>query len=150
MEFKERINSIENGMLRLLEHGDSSINQTKMTGVRAFDVYSGQLEAETDEQLKKIISQLKEDFPLVLAGYTDGKDFEDKAKGRSPGIALDFRHDCSFVVFCLALLRVWIVARWPIARPIVLFIAALLPFGPFLIDRRMRGWEAEFDAAPAR
>jgi integral membrane protein len=59
-------------------------------------------------------------------------------------------HGVLFVVFCLALLRAWIVARWPIARPIALFIAALLPFGPFVIDRRMRGWEAEFDSAPAR
>lgn len=59
-------------------------------------------------------------------------------------------HGVLFVVFCLALLRVWIVARWPITRPIVVFIASLLPFGPFVIDRRMRGWEAEFDAAPAR
>lgn len=53
-------------------------------------------------------------------------------------------HGLLFIAFCLALARVWIVAKWPIPRCAMLFIAALLPFGPFVADRRMAEWEAEF------
>ncbi len=53
-------------------------------------------------------------------------------------------HGLLFVIFGLALLRVWITARWPFGRVVMVFIAALLPFGPFVVDRRMRAWEAEF------
>ncbi len=53
-------------------------------------------------------------------------------------------HGVLFVVFCFALWRAWIGARWPLSRAVTLFVAALLPFGPFFIDRRMRAWEAEF------
>jgi integral membrane protein len=52
-------------------------------------------------------------------------------------------HGLLFVIFGLALLRVWIAARWPFGRVVFVFIAALLPFGPLLIDRRMRVWEVE-------
>jgi len=54
-------------------------------------------------------------------------------------------HGLLFVIFGLALLRVWITARWPFGRVVLVFIAALLPFGPFVVDRRMREWEAEFE-----
>ena len=53
-------------------------------------------------------------------------------------------HGVLFIVFCLALARVWIIAKWPVPRCAIIFIAALLPFGPFLADRRMAQWEAEF------
>ena len=59
-------------------------------------------------------------------------------------------HGVLFITFCIALFRAWIGARWPIGRAATLFIAALLPFGPFVIDRRMRTWEAEFASEPAR
>ena len=52
-------------------------------------------------------------------------------------------HGVLFVVFCIALLRAWVGERWPLGRVALLFVAALLPFGPFLIDRRMKAWEAE-------
>ncbi len=55
-------------------------------------------------------------------------------------------HGVLFVIFGLALLRVWITARWPFLRVVAVFIAALLPFGPFVVDRRMREWEGEFAA----
>lgn len=53
-------------------------------------------------------------------------------------------HGVLFITFCFALLRTLLVAKWPISRCAVLFIAALLPFGPFIADRRMAQWEAEF------
>lgn len=55
-------------------------------------------------------------------------------------------HGVLFVIFGFALLRVWITARWPFLRVVAVFIAALLPFGPFVVDRRMREWEEEFAA----
>jgi integral membrane protein len=57
-------------------------------------------------------------------------------------------HGILFVLFCVALLRAMVEARWPFARAALLFIAALLPFGPFLVDRKLRGWESDFLSAP--
>lgn len=53
-------------------------------------------------------------------------------------------HGALFIALCLALLRVLMTTNWPFLRAVLVFIAALLPFGPFLIDRRMRQWESEF------
>jgi integral membrane protein len=52
-------------------------------------------------------------------------------------------HGLLFVLFCFALLRVMMNTNWSFGRSAVVFIASLLPFGPFLIDRRMREWEKE-------
>jgi integral membrane protein len=56
-------------------------------------------------------------------------------------------HGILFMLFGLALLRTWVAERWPFGRVVVVFIAALVPFGPFLIDRRMRQWEARGERA---
>ena len=53
-------------------------------------------------------------------------------------------HGILFVLFCAALLWTMIAARWPLARGALVFVGALLPFGPFLIDRRMKQYEEEF------
>ena len=58
-------------------------------------------------------------------------------------------HGVLFITFCIALWRAWILAKWPTNRAAMLFVAALLPFGPFVIDRRMRQWEAEFGSGTA-
>lgn len=52
-------------------------------------------------------------------------------------------HGVLFVWFCVALLRVLTMARWPLWRAVVVFVASLLPVVPFLLDRRMRDWAAE-------
>lgn len=52
-------------------------------------------------------------------------------------------HGILFVAFCGSLLHTTVVAKWPLGRAALVFGAALVPFGPFLIDRRMQGWEAE-------
>ena len=56
-------------------------------------------------------------------------------------------HGALFVIFCVALLRTMLVARWPLPRGAMAFMASLLPFGPFLVDRRMAEYEAEFQAS---
>jgi integral membrane protein len=52
-------------------------------------------------------------------------------------------HGVLFVVFCAALLQTMVMVKWPLARGALVFVAALLPFGPFLMDRRMRTYEAD-------
>ena len=58
-------------------------------------------------------------------------------------------HGVLFVAFCVALLHTVIVARWPLARAALVFVAALVPFGPFIVDRRMKGYADEFDRVTA-
>jgi integral membrane protein len=50
-------------------------------------------------------------------------------------------HGVLFILFVLALLRVWWTEKWSMGRCALVFIAALLPFGPFVIDRRLQNWE---------
>ena len=50
-------------------------------------------------------------------------------------------HGILFIVFCAALLRTRLTARWPLARCAAVFVAGLVPFGPFLLDRRIARWE---------
>ena len=50
-------------------------------------------------------------------------------------------HGILFVVFCVALLRVMIEARWTFKRCALIFIASFIPFVPFFLDRRLKDWE---------
>jgi len=47
-------------------------------------------------------------------------------------------HGVLFILFCFALLIAMQTARWPLWKAAVVFIAALVPFGPFVIDHRLR------------
>lgn len=51
-------------------------------------------------------------------------------------------HGILFVALCWLLLKVMLEDRWPLSRGAMVFIAALLPFGPFLIDRRLKNLES--------
>ena len=53
-------------------------------------------------------------------------------------------HGVLFVIFCVSLLQVWVVAKWPMGRAALAFLASIVPFGPWLIDRRLRSYEAEY------
>jgi integral membrane protein len=53
-------------------------------------------------------------------------------------------HGALFVAFGAALLLTTVVAKWPPSRAALVFVAALLPFGPFVVDRRMKQWDEEF------
>lgn len=52
-------------------------------------------------------------------------------------------HGGLFVLLCLLLAWVMFTVKWPLGRGLLVFVAALLPFGPFLLDRRMRRYEQE-------
>ena len=51
-------------------------------------------------------------------------------------------HGLLFVCFCGALLFAMRERRWPLRRSALIFVAGLVPFGPFLIDRRLKDEEA--------
>jgi integral membrane protein len=57
-------------------------------------------------------------------------------------------HGILFVTFCIALYRAKSFAKWPASRAAQIFVAALLPFGPFVIDRRMKDWEQDAVSTP--
>jgi integral membrane protein len=57
-------------------------------------------------------------------------------------------HGVLFVALCWALWRTRAVG-WDRRRMAKVFVAALLPFGPFVLDRRLRAWEAEAGRLPA-
>ena len=59
-------------------------------------------------------------------------------------------HGALFLAFCHALAQSAGAARWPRRRIAGVFVAALLPFAPFVIDRRLRGWADEFAAGGQR
>jgi integral membrane protein len=54
-------------------------------------------------------------------------------------------HGALFVAFCLSLMQVWTEHGWPWSRCAMVFIASLVPFGPFLIDGRFAAWIDEND-----
>jgi integral membrane protein len=56
-------------------------------------------------------------------------------------------HGILFVIFCVSLVQTWIAARWPMSRAALIFTAAIIPFGPWIVDRRLKGYEAAYVAA---
>ena len=38
---------------------------------------------------------------------------------------------------------------WSVKRGAAVFAASLVPFGPFLLDKRLNAWQAEFDDSDA-
>jgi integral membrane protein len=60
-------------------------------------------------------------------------------------------HGALFVGVCAALVHTTIAAKWPLTRAAIVLGAALLPFGPFVMDRQMRRFAQEYnDRATAR
>ncbi|MFD0693978.1 DUF3817 domain-containing protein [Paenibacillus sp. GCM10027628] len=47
-------------------------------------------------------------------------------------------HGVLFVLYLLALGLVKLNHRWPMKRMLIAFIAAFLPFGPFILDGQLR------------
>lgn len=50
-------------------------------------------------------------------------------------------HGALFMALCFLLLLLVTGSQWPIGRAALVFAAALIPFGPFLIDGRMKRYE---------
>lgn len=56
-------------------------------------------------------------------------------------------HGLLFVAFGFALLRAAWLAQWSIGRMALVFGSGFLPFGPWLIEKRLRAYAMEFDTA---
>ena len=54
-------------------------------------------------------------------------------------------HGVLFMILCLLLLHCALAAKWSWRRAMLIFFAALVPFGPFLIDRRMKQYASEYE-----
>ncbi len=52
-------------------------------------------------------------------------------------------HGVLFLAYVLAVIQAHLEYEWPLGRSFVLFVAAFLPFGPFVADRKLlRGIES--------
>lgn len=56
-------------------------------------------------------------------------------------------HGVLFVLLIVLVAQVRSHLRWPLKRSVLVTVAALLPFGPFLLDGRMKEWEEEARSA---
>jgi len=52
-------------------------------------------------------------------------------------------HGLLFALFCWSLLQVMLHHNWSFKRAAMAFIASIVPFGPFILDKTMRQWERE-------
>jgi integral membrane protein len=55
-------------------------------------------------------------------------------------------HGVLFMALCAAVVYAKVAAKWPATRAAMVLVAGLLPFGPFVVDRRMKGYEDEYRA----
>lgn len=56
-------------------------------------------------------------------------------------------HGVLFIGFCLALVLAARAQRWPLKRIALFFVAALLPFGPFVVDGKLREEDERADGS---
>ena len=47
-------------------------------------------------------------------------------------------HGLLFVIFCMALLNAFLVAKWKMKPPVLIFLASLVPFAPLWVERWLR------------
>lgn len=57
-------------------------------------------------------------------------------------------HGALFIAFCVALSQAWVALGWRLPRVLMVFGAALVPFGPFLVDRHLRDEGAVREKTP--
>ena len=58
-----------------------------------------------------------------------------------PVKVVGWAHGILFVALCVVLFQVWRERNWAWKRAAMVFLAALLPFGPFLIDESLKAEE---------
>lgn len=58
-------------------------------------------------------------------------------------LVMGWIHGALFMALCAVLLVVMRRRRWRLSRGALVFVAALIPFGPFLFNRRIARWESE-------
>lgn len=56
-------------------------------------------------------------------------------------------HGVLFVAYAFLLLQVWITHKWSFGKAVFVFVASLVPFAPFYVDRKLK---KEEQLAPAK
>lgn len=56
-------------------------------------------------------------------------------------------HGVLFIAYLVVGLRVAILCKWPIGKVVLAVIASLLPFGPFVFDKKVKEEIAELQPA---
>lgn len=51
---------------------------------------------------------------------------------------LGWVHGVLFVIYCVLLLLVWVKYKWSFGKTTLAFIASLIPFGTFILDKRLK------------
>lgn len=51
---------------------------------------------------------------------------------------LGWVHGILFMFYCFFLLLVWLKYKWSLSKVVIAFIAALLPFATFILDRKLK------------
>ena len=54
-------------------------------------------------------------------------------------------HGALFILFVIAVVRVWSRASWPFARVTGALVASVVPFGTFFLDRQLRDDQRSLD-----
>src|SRR5436190_16784103 len=85
---------------------------------------------------------------LRIAGITEGTSFllllliamplKYILKIPEPVKIIGWIHGLLFILYLLAVINVTIVKRWSFMRVAVAFAASLIPFGPFLLDPKLK------------
>jgi len=47
-------------------------------------------------------------------------------------------HGLLFVLYAICLLVAWIVYKWSFGKAALIFLASLIPFAPFFVDRKLK------------
>lgn len=47
-------------------------------------------------------------------------------------------HGVLFLGYCVALLQAWVERSWGFGKVFLLFLASLVPFGPFVAERKLK------------
>lgn len=47
-------------------------------------------------------------------------------------------HGILFITYCYLLFRLWTSYKWPLKKAAGIFVASLLPFAPFIVEKRLK------------
>ena len=60
------------------------------------------------------------------------------ADEKRPVLYVGWLHGFLFVLYGLLLLKVWIKYKWTFKQAVLAFIASLVPFGTFILDKKLK------------
>ena len=66
-----------------------------------------------------------------------------------PVKVVGWAHGVLFIAYCILLVQAALACNWTLARTFLGFLASLLPFGPFIFDRKLSRELADTETADA-